>query len=255
MSRLSTVRKSRRLTARYTIVYTFRTQVRGTPETQSPLSDNPAIGRAAEMRQVSSTLCGADDYGRRLQANCSHKSARSVGTRRNVTRICATARSTSRTLEVCLDGPTFIRRSDRRAKLAYMVFGYLDDVEVVVAFTIRSDVCWIISARRARRDERQKYHRSSPATLRAERAKLIGQTLRKLTDEEIEASIASDPDWQRRFGTGPKRSSSSPRKRRRFRSASTRTCSIISRKRAQAISGASTRCCARTCSRSAMKLA
>ena len=59
-----------------------------------------------------------------------------------------------------LDGPTIIRRSDRKGEIRYMVFGFLEDVEVVVICTIRRDVCWIISARRARRDERKKYHSS-----------------------------------------------------------------------------------------------
>jgi uncharacterized protein len=59
-----------------------------------------------------------------------------------------------------LDGPTIIRRSDRKGETRYMVFGFLEDVEVVVICTIRGDVCWVISARRARRDERKKYHDS-----------------------------------------------------------------------------------------------
>jgi len=61
-----------------------------------------------------------------------------------------------------IDGPTIIRRSDRKGETRYMVFGFLDDVEVVVVCTIRSNVCWIISARRARRDERKKYHDRLP---------------------------------------------------------------------------------------------
>ena len=60
------------------------------------------------------------------------------------------------------DGPTIIRRSDRKGETRYMAFGFLHDVEVVVIFTIRGDVCWIISARRARRDERKKYHAHLP---------------------------------------------------------------------------------------------
>jgi len=32
--------------------------------------------------------------------------------------------------------------------------------KVAVAFAIRDEVCWIISARRARRDERQKFYQS-----------------------------------------------------------------------------------------------
>ena len=61
-----------------------------------------------------------------------------------------------------LDGPTFIQRSDRKGEVRYMVFGFLDDIEVVVICTLRAEVCWIISARRARRDERKKYHSRLP---------------------------------------------------------------------------------------------
>jgi uncharacterized DUF497 family protein len=55
-------------------------------------------------------------------------------------------------------GPIMTRRSDRRGETRYMVFGFLADVEVVYVCTIRDSTCWIISARRARRDERKKYH-------------------------------------------------------------------------------------------------
>ena len=61
-----------------------------------------------------------------------------------------------------LCGPTFIRRSDRKGETRYMVFGFLEDVEVVFICTIRGNICWIISARRARRDERKKYHSRLP---------------------------------------------------------------------------------------------
>jgi Uncharacterized protein conserved in bacteria len=57
-----------------------------------------------------------------------------------------------------LDGDTFIRRSDRHGEVRYQIFGYVDGREVAVVCTLREDVCWIISARRARRDERRKYY-------------------------------------------------------------------------------------------------
>ena len=57
-----------------------------------------------------------------------------------------------------LDGYTFIRRSDRHGEVRYQIFGYIDWREVAVACALRDQVCWIISARRARRDERQKYY-------------------------------------------------------------------------------------------------
>jgi len=56
------------------------------------------------------------------------------------------------------DGYTFVRRSDRHGEIRYQVFGYVHDREVAVAFTIRGGVCWLISARRARKDERRKFY-------------------------------------------------------------------------------------------------
>jgi uncharacterized protein len=55
-------------------------------------------------------------------------------------------------------GPILTRRSDRKGEVRYVVYGFLADVEVVYVCTIRSSICWIMSARRARRDERKKYH-------------------------------------------------------------------------------------------------
>ena len=59
-------------------------------------------------------------------------------------------------------GPTIVRRSDRKGEVRYMVFGFLEDIEVVVVCTMRGDICHMISARRARRDERKKYHSRLP---------------------------------------------------------------------------------------------
>jgi uncharacterized protein len=60
------------------------------------------------------------------------------------------------------DGPIFARRSDRKGEVRYLVFGFLEDVELAVVCTLRGDVCHLISARRARRDERKKYHSRLP---------------------------------------------------------------------------------------------
>jgi uncharacterized DUF497 family protein len=60
------------------------------------------------------------------------------------------------------DGPTFVRRSDRKGEIRYMVFGFLDDKEIVVICTFRGEICRLISARRARQDERKKYHSGLP---------------------------------------------------------------------------------------------
>jgi uncharacterized protein len=61
-----------------------------------------------------------------------------------------------------IDGPTFIRQSDRKSETRYLVYGFLDQTEVVIICTFRGDSCRIISARRARRDERKKYHHRLP---------------------------------------------------------------------------------------------
>lgn len=57
-----------------------------------------------------------------------------------------------------LDGYTFIRRSDRNDEIRYQIFGYIDGREVAVACALRGAVYWLISVRRARRDEREKYY-------------------------------------------------------------------------------------------------
>jgi uncharacterized DUF497 family protein len=56
------------------------------------------------------------------------------------------------------DGYTFIRRSDRHGEVRYQIFGYIHGQEIAVACTLRSTLCWLISARRARKDERRKYY-------------------------------------------------------------------------------------------------
>jgi uncharacterized protein len=57
-----------------------------------------------------------------------------------------------------LNGYIFIRRSDRHGEVRYQIFGYVQEREVAVACTIRGTLCWVISARRARRDDRRKYY-------------------------------------------------------------------------------------------------
>jgi uncharacterized DUF497 family protein len=56
------------------------------------------------------------------------------------------------------DGYTLIRRSDRHGEVRYQVFGYIDEREIAIVCTLRGDLCWIISARRASRKERQEYY-------------------------------------------------------------------------------------------------
>ena len=56
------------------------------------------------------------------------------------------------------DGTAVVRRSDRHGEIRYQVFGIVEGREVAVVCTVRDDVCWIISARRARKDERRRYY-------------------------------------------------------------------------------------------------
>jgi hypothetical protein len=60
------------------------------------------------------------------------------------------------------DGPTIVYRSDRKGEARFVVFGFLDGVELAVVCTFRDRLCWIISARRASRNERKKYHDRLP---------------------------------------------------------------------------------------------
>ena len=57
------------------------------------------------------------------------------------------------------DGPVFIRRSDRHGEIRYQVLGIVEGREAAVACAVEGTLCRIISARRARRDERREYHR------------------------------------------------------------------------------------------------
>jgi uncharacterized DUF497 family protein len=61
-----------------------------------------------------------------------------------------------------IDEPIFIRRSDRKSEIRFVVYGFVDAREVVVICTFRGERCRLISARRARRDERKKYHSRLP---------------------------------------------------------------------------------------------
>ena len=56
------------------------------------------------------------------------------------------------------DGDIFVRRSDRHGEVRYQIFGYVEGREIAVACALRGSLCWIISARRARRDERKKHY-------------------------------------------------------------------------------------------------
>lgn len=54
--------------------------------------------------------------------------------------------------------PYLRSRSDRDGEIRFVAIGCLDDVEIAVVYTIRNGACRIISARRARTNEREEYH-------------------------------------------------------------------------------------------------
>ena len=56
------------------------------------------------------------------------------------------------------EGPILTVQSDRGNEKRYVALGILDDIEIAVVYTIRSHACRIISARRARQNERKAYH-------------------------------------------------------------------------------------------------
>ncbi len=53
--------------------------------------------------------------------------------------------------------PTVIAPSHREGERRWIAIGMLDGIEIAVIFTIRGEACRIITARRARRHERETY--------------------------------------------------------------------------------------------------
>jgi|SRR6185312_7269713 len=60
---------------------------------------------------------------------------------------------------IIFDDSFLFRSSKRGTEARYIVLGFLDTVEVAVICTFREDRCRIISARRARTNERKELHR------------------------------------------------------------------------------------------------
>jgi hypothetical protein len=58
------------------------------------------------------------------------------------------------------DKPFLQVRSDRGNEERYVALGILDDIEIAVVYTVRSNACRIISARRARQNERKAYNKA-----------------------------------------------------------------------------------------------
>lgn len=59
-------------------------------------------------------------------------------------------------------GPTLETRSIREGEERWKAIGLLDEIEIVVIYTPRGNSRRIISARRARKDERDAYHQAQP---------------------------------------------------------------------------------------------
>ena len=55
------------------------------------------------------------------------------------------------------DGPVFEKTESRHGESRMVAIGLMEDIEIVVVYVIRGQRRRIISARRARRDERQDY--------------------------------------------------------------------------------------------------
>jgi uncharacterized DUF497 family protein len=57
------------------------------------------------------------------------------------------------------DGPILFKQSRRGTETRYVVLGFVRAIEIAVICTFREDRCRIISARRARTNERKELHR------------------------------------------------------------------------------------------------
>lgn len=60
------------------------------------------------------------------------------------------------------DGPVLEVRSDREGEERWKALGLLEGIEIAVTYTPRGSFRRIISARRARRNERDAYHQAHP---------------------------------------------------------------------------------------------
>ncbi len=60
------------------------------------------------------------------------------------------------------DGPVVVMPSNREEEARHIAFGTLNTVVVAIVFTIRDGHCRIISARRAKTNERKKYRDLHP---------------------------------------------------------------------------------------------
>lgn len=61
-----------------------------------------------------------------------------------------------------LDGPVLVAASDRNGEIRWLAIGLLNGLEIALAFTRRGENIRLISARRARENERRAYHARFP---------------------------------------------------------------------------------------------
>ncbi len=56
--------------------------------------------------------------------------------------------------------PFLRKRSDRNNEIRYIAVGMLETTEITIVYTMRGEVCRLVSARRARTNERKEYHQT-----------------------------------------------------------------------------------------------
>ena len=115
------------------------------------------IANPRSVRSIRTHLWG-ELLWRKTCGACSRTFANSGGILANAKAICAFTRIDFADVKGIFDGYTFIRRSDRYGEVRYQIFGFVHGRKVAVACTLRGEQCWIISARRAHRGEREKYY-------------------------------------------------------------------------------------------------
>ena len=93
------------------------------------------------------------------------------------------------------DGPFFAYRSDRKGEERYLVFGFVYDVEMAVVCALRGDLCWT-SQQGEQADVKEKNITIVSRGAPRRKGRTNWERLRNMTDEEIEASIANDADWE-----------------------------------------------------------
>ena len=59
--------------------------------------------------------------------------------------------------------PFILKRSDQKQEERFLAVGSLEDLLISIVFTEREGRCRVISARRARNNEREAYHKAFPS--------------------------------------------------------------------------------------------